>query len=72
MRSLFVLSLVVVTLLALSAPTAVARPIGPLDVQVGEIDLRWMTACLGPWGHEERTTVGPVTIVRYVCDDPGT
>lgn len=37
----------------------------------GEIDLRWMTNCPGPWGHEERTTVGPVVIVTYACDDGG-
>lgn len=46
-----------------------------LDVcpAVGEVvvDLRWMTACPGPWGHEERTSVGPVTIVTYECDDGG-
>jgi len=51
-----------------ASPTAAARP---PDVAATEIDLTWMNSCPGPWGHEERTTVGPVTIVQYVCDDGG-
>lgn len=44
---------------------------GPLEPELAttEIDLRWMTSCPGPWGHEERTDVGPVVIVTYECDD---
>lgn len=47
------------------------EPLVP-ETTVTEIDLRWMTACPGPWGHEERTDVGPIVIVTYVCDDGGT
>lgn len=52
--------------LVLAAPSAAADP-----VEVGEVDLTWMTSCPGPWGHEERTSVGPVTVVTYECDDGG-
>ena len=69
MRSPFAFALLIATVLVLAAPGATAlRP----DVAEVVVDLRWMTACPGPWGHEERTTVGPVTIVQYVCDDGGT
>lgn len=47
-------------------PTAAADPI-----EFGEVDLRWLNSCPGPWGHEERTSVGPVTVVTYECDDGG-
>lgn len=47
------------------APTAAADPIE------AEVDLTWLNSCPGPWGHEERTTVGPVTVVTYECDDGG-
>lgn len=43
----------------------------PDAIAFGEIDLRWLTSCPGPWGHEERTKVGPVTVVTYECDDGG-
>lgn len=60
--------LVVSLVIMFATPTAAARPV----VGNVEVDLRWMTACPGPWGHEERNTVGPVTIVTYECDDGGT
>ena len=64
MRSLLFVALA----LALAfVPTAAADP-----VDVGEVDLTWLNSCPGPWGHEERTTVGPVTVVTYECDDGGT
>ncbi|HVM45685.1 MAG TPA: hypothetical protein VM582_07090 [Candidatus Thermoplasmatota archaeon] len=65
MRAAPLLLLVILTPL----PTAAADD---LPVAVGEIvvDLRWTTACPGPWGHEERDRVGPVTVRRYECDDP--
>lgn len=52
--------------LALLSPVASADP-----VEFGEVDLTWLNACPGPWGHEERTSVGPVTVVTYECDDGG-
>lgn len=59
------LALVLAALLV-ATPTALAVP-GP---ELGEVDLTWMNSCPGPWGHEERTRVGPVTIVTDECDDP--
>lgn len=64
MRSLLFVALA----LALAfVPTAAADP-----VDVAEVNLTWLNACPGPWGHEERTAVGPVTVVTYECDDGGT
>ena len=41
------------------------------EVAHTEVDLRWLNNCPGPWGHDQYTTVGPVTIVTYECDDGG-
>lgn len=60
--------LIVLALVAISQP-ADARPL-PVDTAPIVVDLTWMTACPGPWGHEERDQVGPVTVRRYECDDP--
>lgn len=63
--------------LVLLSPLAAAQcphealPAPPADVGHVEVDLTWMTACLGGQGHEERSTVGPVTVVTYECDDGG-
>jgi hypothetical protein len=61
--------LLLATLALAATPTAAAEPI---EVGGVEVDLTWMTACTGPWGHEERTQVGPVTVVTYECDNGGT
>lgn len=51
-------------------PATAADPLP--DATLGEVDLTWLNNCPGPWGHEERTQVGPVTVVTYECDDGGT
>lgn len=60
------------TFLLASLALALLSPVAAADhVDLAEVDLTWLNSCPGPWGHEERTTVGPVTVVTYECDDGG-